>query len=156
MRLSRHPHNLLFLMFVLTTIIVSGCTVENDCCEAPDENVEWFFIEETGPPWVAPSHDGLLGKAYKCIVCDSSIEEEGVADWILANAGEEFLSYADNLDGSLPCLYVYEEAETAAECEAVICGGDPNVNDPVYKDHGAGRTISPILDKIRLNKSTDK
>mgnify|MGYP006997643709 FL=1 len=154
--MSRHPHNLLFLMFVLTTIIVSGCTVENDCCEAPDENVEWFFIEETGPPWVAPSHDGLLGKAYKCIVCDSSIEEEGVADWILANAGEEFLSYADNLDGSLPCLYVYEEAETAAECEAVICGGDPNVNDPVYKDHGAGRTISPILDKIRLNKSTDK
>ena len=143
-------------MFVLTTIIVSGCTVENDCCEAPDENVEWFFIEETGPPWVAPSHDGLLGKAYKCIVCDSSIEEEGVADWILANAGEEFLSFADNLDGSLPCLYVYEEAETAAECEAVICGGDPNVNDPVYKDHGAGRTISPILDKIRLNKSTDK
>ena len=154
--MSRHPHNLLFLMFVLTTIIVSGCTVENDCCEAPDENVEWFFIEETGPPWVAPSHDGLLGKAYKCIVCDSSIEEEGVADWILANAGEEFLSYADNLDGSLPCLYVYEEAETAAECEAVICGGDPNVNDPVYKDHGAGRTISPILDKIRLDKSTDK
>ena len=156
--MSRHPHNLLFLMFVLTTIIVSGCTVENDCCEAPDENVEWFFIEETGPPWVAPSHDGLLGKAYKCIVCDSSIEEEGVADWILANAGEEFLSWAeaDNLDRFLPCLYVYEETESAAECQAVICGGDPNVNDAVGKEGGAGMTISPILDKIRLDKSTDK
>ena len=134
-------------MFVLTTIIVSGCTVENDCCEAPDENVEWFFIEETGPPWVAPSHDGLLGKAYKCIVCDSSIEEEGVADWILANAGEEFLSYAeaDKLDRFLPCLYVYEEAGSAAECQSAICRSDFKVNDPVGKGHGAGRRIAPLL-----------
>lgn len=120
-----------------------GCVeTKHGLCEEPLKNIEWFYIEETGAPW--------MGKAYKCIICDLSVEDEDVPAWIEENAGEDFLSYAGNLDKYLPCLYTYHEDESLEACKAAACGGEWIVNDPVGKEHGAGKIISGYLDTTYL------
>ena len=134
-------HKLFVLMLLaVTAVVVTGCITENEhgCCEPPKENLEWFYIEQQAL---------LLGSNYWCVVCDTSIADEDVVEWIKANAGEDFLSYAhdEGLEDFLPCLYVYADAESAAECQSAICRSDFKVNDPVGKGHGAGRRIAPLL-----------
>jgi hypothetical protein len=125
-------------------MMTMGCTeTKHGLCEEPQKHIEWFYIEETGAPWVG-------GKVYKCIICDLSVEEEDVPAWIEENAGEDFLNYATDLDKYLPCLYTYHEDESLEGCKAAACGGDWDVNDPVGKEHGAGKIISGYLDMTYL------
>ena len=121
---------------LLSIALMSACTkAEHDLCEPPDETLEWFFIEETGAPWI--------GTLTKCILCDFSVEDADIPDWIATNAGEDFLSNANDLNGYLPCLYVYEGAnESLDTCEAAVCGGNAVVNDAVSLQHGAANVIT--------------
>ena len=119
-----------------------GCTKTNHgVCEAPNETTEWFFIEETGPPWI--------GKSYKCVVCDLSVADEDVPAWIETHAGPQFLSEELDLGNYMPCLYTYgwgDKEKNLKTCAAVACEGSFEVNDAVKKTHGAAKHILGSID----------
>ena len=121
-----------------------ACTeTKHGLCEEPLKHIEWFYIEETGAPWMG-------GKAYKCIICDLSVEEADIPAWIEENAGEEFLSYATDLDKYLPCFYTYHEGDSLEICKANACSGNWVINDPVAEEHGAGKNISGYINTTYL------
>ena len=127
---------------MLLLVMAVGCAKTNHgVCEGPNETTEWFFIEETGPPWI--------GKAYKCVVCDLSVADEDVPAWIEANAGPDFLSENPDLNNYIPCLYTYgwgNKEKTLKTCQKVACEGSFEVNDAVKKTHGAAKHIFGYID----------
>ena len=131
---------------MLLLVRAVGCAKTNHgVCEGPNETTEWFFIEETGPPWI--------GKAYKCVVCDLSVADEDVPAWIEANAGPDFLSDNPELENYMPCLYTYgwgDQEENMEICAAVACEGSYEVNDAVKKTHGAAKHILGFLNTSYL------
>ena len=118
------------------------------------ENLEWFYIEQEAP--------SLLGAIYGsnkwCVVCDASIADEDVLEWLKANAyggrgpdpswanGE---SWEVDEDGLLPCLFANTNGDSAAECQSAICQGDVRevFNDIVWPDYGAAKIIAPLLER---------
>ena len=84
----------------------TGCiTSNNDCCEAPRETVQWFFIVEKS----------AAGTQKKCVLCDFSDDE--------------------NEPEATSCWYTYPgEARDwvdVEECAAEVCSASPNTNDHV-------------------------
>ncbi len=134
----------LFSVAIITTLMGACTKADHDLCDPPNATLEWFFIEETGAPWI--------GTLTKCILCDFSVESTDIPDWIAVNAGEDFLSTANSLNGYLPCLYVYEGAsESFDTCEAAVCGGNAVVNDAVSSQHGAANVITSYDDLVSMD-----
>jgi hypothetical protein len=74
------------MVVAATVVTATGCMAENQrgCCEPPKEKLEWFFIEEQGPPWVGSNH--------WYVACYASIEDAELQEWIKAKAGEDVLN----------------------------------------------------------------
>ena len=133
----------LALFTVLISVGVSACKkTEHGTCPPPQENLDWFWQKESGTPGV--------GTLYKCVLCDTTVEEDGVVDWVYANAGEDFLSWDPTTEGMTACLYVYggggADISDEAMCENLVCGAAPGANDVVYKHHGMWKTIEPVIE----------
>jgi len=110
-------------------------TTKNGQCEAPREQLEWWFIVDRGP----------TGSLTKCVYCDPTVAPTDVPDWIRTHAGDDYRDADDDqLEGALSCLYVYgpDAHDTEETCRAVACGENPTVNDPVHTGHQAGRAIT--------------
>jgi len=119
---------------VLTT---SACSrSEAGSCPAPDEDTMWVHIYETNGFW----------SQTKCLLCDAAVPEEDWLDWATDNADPGGLPSSLTADEATPCLYVYSNAsESEATCEAAVCSGNADVNDPVQQGHGAWSEARPYL-----------
>ena len=146
-------HKTVVLALGLVLLVVTGCGAETEhgCCEPPKENLEWFYIEQEAP--------SLLGAIYGsnkwCVVCDASIAEEDVLEWLKANAYGGSGTWANDEDGEvdedglLPCLFANTNGDSAVECQSAICQGDARevFNDIVWPDYGAAKIIAPLLER---------
>jgi len=130
----------LMLGSLLSLTFASGCDTKSHGECSTDEDMHWFKRTQYGGP---------LGTNKWCVVCDSTVSLEDADLWVEDNAGESFLDGEWRVEGVTPCLYVYsdedEDFAEAAVCEAAACAPDPDVNDPVYENHGMWVYIEPIL-----------
>ena len=129
------------LSISLLSFVLAGCIDrEHGTCAAPDDNVQWFWIYENGGP--------LLGVSDKCIYCDNLVPPSQWSDWSRDN-GFFYGSTppANSPSNATPCLYsgTGDEVQTAEQCQAAMCSGDPPTHDPVRTGHGAWSYIEPRL-----------
>ena len=88
------------------------------------------------------------------MVCDASIADEDVLEWLQANAYGGSGTWANDEDGEvdedglLPCLFANKNGDSAVECQSAICQGDARevFNDIVWPDYGAAKIIAPLLE----------
>lgn len=125
------------LMVAALALLTSACSdTESGSCPAPDESIMWFHIYET---------NGFFSQT-KCILCDASVPEEDWLDWALNNADPAGIPSSLSADEATPCLYVYGNAnESEGTCEAAVCSGNAEVNDPVQQGHGAWGNVNDYL-----------
>ena len=125
------------LLLVALGLMTSACSdTDSGSCPAPDDNIMWFHIYET---------NGFLSQT-KCVLCDASVPEEDWLDWALNNADPAGTPSNLSADEATPCLYVYGDAnESEAKCEAAVCSGNPEINDPVQQGHGAWTEVNDYL-----------
>ena len=90
------------------------------------------------------------------MVCNASIADEDVLEWLKANAYSDLegsLSWADDeyweVDEYrlLPCLFTRTGRDGAAGCQSAICQSDLGLSDPVWSDYGAAKIIAPLLER---------
>ena len=89
------------------------------------------------------------------MVCDASIADEDVLEWLKANAYGGSGTWANDEDGEvdedglLPCLFANTNGDSAVECQSAICQGDARevFNDIVWPDYGAAKIIAPLLER---------
>ena len=122
-------------MGVVAWTLVACTSIEGGFCDQSPTDAQWYFITQSG----------ATGTLKTCVLCNFSIHEREISDWLEENAGEEYRSVRPDINAVLPCVYVYVYGpgpfDTEGRCEALACSENPETNDAVLKDHHAGRTI---------------
>lgn len=124
------------LVIMLLVWLTAGCrSTDQGVCQAPNDHIEWFYIEETNLMWTEE----------KCIHCDTSISEDELQAWAEAQTASHTGTSQPYNGQPTPCTYTYGDDTNAEECAAIICGDDPPTGDVVDKEHGAWKVIEPVL-----------